>query len=639
MRFNISYDIVAVAIILILLFVYGEKCRRSSSTSRSYYYFAISALASASLDIATVIIEKYSDYYSSAVIFGVNTLFLIIQGLVVLLFAAYTFNVAEIPLNSLKKKLLIRIPFYIYVLLLLTNPFTKLLFYIDEKKVYRHSTFFPLLYAIAALYLIICTVVIIKQRKKLERRIVVRMSFYIILAGGSQILQALMNRQLIVSFATSLCLILIVYNIQNPDEIYDKTNAMRKNVFMNNILSSFSSEDRFIIISIKIHDIDSFYKSLGDDCADSLLQMVTAYLRKLNKKATVFHANAETFMVKLPAYSDEAIKNLLENLRSRFEHEWRNRDGVAFFTVSFGVIKCPENVSDVSELSDAISYMCELNAAAGSVTYAESIEGIKRNRQILNAIKKAVIENSFQVYYQPIYSEDKKRITAAEALIRLIDDELGFISPEVFIPIAEEEGYILKIGQFVFEEVCSFYANNDLAKAGIEYIEVNISAIQCMQYRLVDEFTEIMDTYDIKPSQINLEITETAAVISFSSLSSNINKFSKMGVSLSLDDYGTGYSNISYIYNLPFNYMKIDKSTLWSAVKNPQAKITLINTVDMAKKLNLSIIVEGVETEEQIKLLRSLKCDYFQGYYFSKPVPGKNFMEYIQNFALPECCK
>lgn len=639
MNFNLSYDIVAVAIILILLFVYGEKCRRSGSASRSYYFFALSALVSTLLDIASVVIGQFSDHFSAATIYAVNTLFLITQNLVVLLFTAYIINVTDISFSSIKRQLIIAIPYIVDVILLLTNPFTKLLFYVDENKVYRHSTFFPILYAIAALYFFIVTAAIIKHHKNLSKRVVIRLTFYIILAASAQIIQALMDRQLIVAFATSLCMILIVYNIQNPDEVYDKTNAMRKNVFLNNIVSAFSSEESFIIISIKIHDIDSFYKSLGDDCADSLLQMVTSYLRKLNKKGTVFHANSETFMVKLPAQNDEAIALLLEKLRSRFEHEWRNRDGVAFFTVSFGVIKCPESASDVSELSDAISYMCDLNAAAGSVTYAESIEGIKRNRQVLNAIKKAVIENSFQVYYQPIYSEDKKRITAAEALIRLIDDELGFISPEVFIPIAEEEGYILKIGRFVFEEVCSFYTRNDLAKAGIEYIEVNISAIQCMQYHLADEFAEIMNSYGIKPSQINLEITETAAVISFSSLSRNINKFSKMGVSLSLDDYGTGYSNISYIYNLPFNYMKIDKSTLWSAVKNPQAKITLINTVDMAKKLNIQTIVEGVETEEQIELLRSLKCDYFQGYYFSKPVPGNLFLNYIYNFALPECCR
>lgn len=639
MNYNLSYDIVAVIIIFILLYVYGEKCRRSGSSSRSYYFFAVSALVSTLLDIASVLIGQFSAHFSVSVIYAVNTLFLITQNLVVLLFTAYIINITDVSFNSIKKQLIIAIPYMVDVVLLLTNLFTGLLFYVDENKVYRHNTFFPVLYVIAALYFVIITAVIIRHHKKLSKRVVIRLTFYIILAASAQIIQALMDRQLIVAFATSLCMILIVYNIQNPDEIYDKTNAMRKNVFLNNILSAFSTEESFIIISIKIHDIDFFYKSLGDDCADSLLQMVTAYLRKLNKKGTVFHANSETFMVKLPAQNDEAIKLLLEKLRSRFEHEWRNRDGVAFFTVSFGVIKCPENASDVSELSDAISYMCELNAVAGSVTYAESIEGIKRNRQVLNAIKKAVIENSFQVYYQPIYSEDKKRITAAEALIRLIDDELGFISPEVFIPIAEEEGYILKIGRFVFEEVCSFYTRNDLSKAGIEYIEVNISAIQCMQYRLADEFAEIMNSYGIKPSQINLEITETAAVISFSSLSRNINKFSKMGVSLSLDDYGTGYSNISYIYNLPFNYMKIDKSTLWSAVKNPQAKTTLINTVDMAKKLNIQIIVEGVETEEQIELLRSLKCDYFQGYYFSKPVPGNLFLNYIYNFALPECCR
>jgi EAL domain-containing protein (putative c-di-GMP-specific phosphodiesterase class I) len=147
-----------------------------------------------------------------------------------------------------------------------------------------------------------------------------------------------------------------------------------------------------------------------------------------------------------------------------------------------------------------------------------------------------------------------------------------------------------------------------------------------------------MKQYEIHPNQINFEITETSAMTTNAAVSLNINSFVDNGIDLSLDDYGTGYSNISYLYHLPFSIIKIDKSILWSADKNAKANITLANIFNMAKKLDMHIVVEGVETEEQIKKLISLKCDYFQGYYFSKPIPGEAFVKYIDEFVLPEVC-
>ena len=144
-----------------------------------------------------------------------------------------------------------------------------------------------------------------------------------------------------------------------------------------------------------------------------------------------------------------------------------------------------------------------------------------------------------------------------------------------------------------------------------------------MQYKLAEEV---------------FEITESSVLASNSVVSLNINSFVNYGIDLSLDDYGTGYSNISYLYRLPFQYIKIDKSILWSADKNEKANATLRNIFSMAKKLHLKIVMEGVETEEHVRKLLKLKCDYFQGYYFSKPINEKKFLNYVEEFELPKVC-
>jgi EAL domain-containing protein (putative c-di-GMP-specific phosphodiesterase class I) len=159
-----------------------------------------------------------------------------------------------------------------------------------------------------------------------------------------------------------------------------------------------------------------------------------------------------------------------------------------------------------------------------------------------------------------------------------------------------------------------------------------------MQKSLAEEFMQIMRDNDIAPDSINFEITESAAMISNAAVTSNIYDFELHGISLSLDDYGTGYSNISYLYDMPFMIMKIDKSILWSAETNEKADITLENTYKMANRLHLKVVQEGVETEEQIKKLLKLGCDYFQGYYFSKPVEEEAFVKYVDNFEVPEVC-
>ncbi len=179
-------------------------------------------------------------------------------------------------------------------------------------------------------------------------------------------------------------------------------------------------------------------------------------------------------------------------------------------------------------------------------------------------------------------------------------------------------------------EVFQFIASSEYKKLGLEYIEINLSVSQCMHHGLADSILESMSRYGVSSNQVNLEITESAASYDQSVMSENLEQLSAAGITFSLDDYGTGYSNMYRIAALPLKIVKLDKTF----VNNQNSKMWTIlqNTVRMIKDLNMEIVVEGIETEEMVKKFSDLKCDFIQGYFFSKPIPQREFVEFIDRW-------
>ena len=262
----------------------------------------------------------------------------------------------------------------------------------------------------------------------------------------------------------------------------------------------------------------------------------------------------------------------------------------------------------------------------------EKLNMFQRERKIQEEIQKALINREFKVLYQPIWDKESDTIHSAEALVRTPIGELGFISPEEFIPISEKTGDIIEIGEFVFEEVCKMFSEHNVKQYGVEFIEVNLSTVQCMQRNLAKRFKEILDKYNVSASSINLEITESAAANSPEMFINTMSELKKLGFTFSMDDYGTGYSNLSHMYDTDFDIIKLDKSILWNSYKSKKADIILQNTVKMIKEMEHNIVIEGVETEEQKEYVSRLGCDYCQGYYFSKPVAKEEFIEYCKKY-------
>ena len=230
-----------------------------------------------------------------------------------------------------------------------------------------------------------------------------------------------------------------------------------------------------------------------------------------------------------------------------------------------------------------------------------------RNVKVEKALKKALHDNNLLVYYQPIYSTVKEKMCSAEALVRLYDDELGILYPDEFIWRAEANGSVLSLGEQVFRKVCEFVSQHDMEELGLEFIDVNLSPLQCMRKQLAEEFENIMKEYHIDPKYINLEITETAST-DIKVIKDNMIHLCNQGVTFALDDYGSGFSNRVNVLSLPLSIIKIDKSIVWAYFND--GNDLLLRVIQTFENKNLHLVGEGLETEERAKKLAELGCHY-----------------------------
>ena len=327
----------------------------------------------------------------------------------------------------------------------------------------------------------------------------------------------------------------------------------------------------------------------------------------------------------------DQAEDFAERINEKLKKGYKYNDMFINLLPIICITRCPQDIEDVDSVMRFGGELAE-HEYTGRVLYARDIYNKERYdlmRDMDMILDKAFAENRFEVYYQPIYSIDSGKYNSAEALLRLNDDMYGYISPEIFIPAAEENGMIHKIGKFVLEEVCRFITGEKFKNLGLEYVEVNLSVIQCMSSELSEDVRAVMERYGVSNEQINLEITETAAAYAQTTIMDNINSLTDYGIAFSLDDFGTGYSNMKRIASMPFAIVKLDKTFADIDTDDKMMKVVK-NTISMVKDMNMKIVVEGVETEESLREFSNLGVNYIQGYYFSRPLPQDKFISEVK---------
>lgn len=393
-------------------------------------------------------------------------------------------------------------------------------------------------------------------------------------------------------------------------------------------LRSAEAENR--IVSVLAIDIDDFHKvndGLGIIAGDELVQQFGSVLKDLcSEKIIAGHFNSDYYCLAIyDSTGERTVKTIYEKLQNALKTPFLLSSGQELtITVSVGVAEYPEATVNTLELINCAEIVMYKGKDLGKNTIQYFDEPILKeflqNVQIETKLKEAVFNHYFTLHFQPQFYVGNKKLRGVEALIRWRDRDGQMISPAVFIPVAEKNGTIIPIGNWVMEEAISNYSRWRKRYGYSFILSINISAIQYAREDFVPNLMNVLNKYSVNPSEIELEVTESVLIEDFQKVTEKLKILRGYGIKVSLDDFGTGYSSLSYLKKLPIDTLKIDKTFVDTVLTDPATRAIMEFIISMVKTLGLETIAEGVEQEQQFKYLHAIGCNVIQGYYLSRPL-------------------
>ena len=638
---NFYFDICAIPIFVIILHTYFSRKMTRFPAFRMYFIMAVMSLACCVLDIAMefVVNPVPLTKFEAVLGFFISFLYKLFRNAssVIYLIFILTITKTDYHIRSLKNRWLLWLPDTIILVLLIQNFFTGNVYTVTQEAGYARGPVLIVFYIVAMFYEIVGLIYCIYCKKFFDKRKWWAIISVYLLIGIAVLIQFVRPELMIEMFATAIGMLMVMILVMRPEESIDSNVGIPS-------WQAYREDLKNIILTKEEHDILVFHMTranenrnyLGDRRYFKYMRIVIdsfqSYLDAHSINCSMYFEHPDNIYLIFDRNNYD-LKEIAKNSVALTRKMLKKKDQEEFwFDAKICQIAYPADLSDYNDIIN----VCHRFSLYGpdSQQYFMGSDIIKsRDFEIQNHIEeildRAIKGDNLQMYYQPIFDVKDGKFHSAEALARLIDKKYGVISPLTFITAAERTGMIIPLGNAIIEKVFRFISENDLNRLGISYIEINLSVAQCIQHELPNYIAEMQKKYNVDPSQVNFEITESLSESIGNIMDKNLSKLAEMGYSLSLDDYGTGYSNIQRLRKLPLSLIKIDKSVV-DDVFTDEGKVIMKNTVNMMQGINKKLVMEGAETKEAVDLLSDLSCEYIQGFYFSKPLPENDFLEFIQ---------
>lgn len=391
---------------------------------------------------------------------------------------------------------------------------------------------------------------------------------------------------------------------------------------------------KFALIFIDLDGFKEVNDSLGHDYGDLLLHQVATRLQScITTKDTVARLGGDEFTLILEGVNspDEASK-IAEAVKSSLMQSIKVKKEIVYVTASIGLTFFPADGLTVEELvrrADQAMYLSKNKGRNRYEFFSYAIEEkATEKRRLIEEIRTAIVKNQFELFYQPIFSIDGKSVPKAEALIRWNHPERGLIGPNEFIPVAEKNGLINDIGQWVKSQAIQDTVQFNVLSEKTIQVSVNTSPLEIDRAGCwVDEWIVASKKYQLPANTILIEVTENTLMDPDSSIQRQLKRLSTINIDIAIDDFGVGYSSLAYLQRLDIDILKIDRSFINDIESNDNSIALVKAIITMAHNLDVMVVAEGVETQKQYDLLKQLACDYIQGYIFSKAITKQEFME------------
>ena len=444
-----------------------------------------------------------------------------------------------------------------------------------------------------------------------------------------------------------------IYNLAYYDELTELPNRELFSQSLERTITTAKSEkQKFAVLFVDLDRFKRINDTLGHTIGDELLKDVADRLAKCTRSTdSIAHLDptasgniklarlgGDEFVIKLYGVdSEDSVGMVATRIIDALTPPFTCAGHQFVVTPSIGIAMYPQDGKTGEELlmnADSAMYRAKAVGRNNFKFYSETMRTKSLHRLDLeNLIRTAIEEEQFELYFQPKVDATNFRLVGAEALLRWFHPQRGAIGPDDFIPIAEETGLIIPIGQWVLAEACKQVKVWDSSPVGAVPVSINISSHQFRDSGLVADVLDAVSSAGIKTTDVELEITESVLLQDVDKTLFELKALKEAGLSLSIDDFGTGYSSLSYLKRFPIDTIKIDRSFVKDLHQDTDDAAICAAILAMAQQLGLNVVAEGVETREQLDFLRRHKCDHIQGYICSKPLPADEFFQLLVRIA------
>ena len=628
---NIQFQLCGLCILLLLTIIY--KSHATLQLYKEKVFFTVLCIISFSLtaDVISLVAIRFMDILPEVLVKFICKTYVIalVWGSWSALIYVITDMVTENEHRKIIKRLMIAVSIQSLIVYILP------IYIFDEGgKVYTYGPAVLIVYVFVALYIAVTLVAAWLLRKRINPRRGFAITLWMLIWIASATIQFVHSSLLIVGFASALGVLILFVLMENPEANLDRRLGCFNAYALAEYMKQCCEEKKELSVLVISFDNAGFSEGQGKDP----YELMRNILRVMDHNDRIFAFKDISLSLVLTCENSEILMKTGQEIEEAFiDVELFRKTATLVLTDRIS------SFDDFEEIFRFVGYVWTYyGGERGKLICATDtmMRAFREKHLIEQEITDALAEDRVEVFLQPIYSNNDHRFTSAEALVRIRKRDGSLLQPGRFIPLAEENGQILQLGERVFEKVCQFLQRTDVEKIGLHYVEINLSVIQCEKQDLAEQLIAMAEQYQISPDLINLEITETGSIRARKILLENMKKLIDYGFTFSLDDFGKGESNLMYVVEMPVSIVKLDMDMSKAFFQTPKAKQVVRAVIHMAHGMGLKMVAEGIETEQETAAICREGIDYIQGYYFSRPLPVDEFLDFLEanacsQFAAP----
>lgn len=567
--------------------------------------------------------EQRNPAYNSMII-GFTTILYALQSLV-----PHTFYSLIQILRHCDKKTKYRnikialIPVIVMEILIIANIFLGQFFYCNAKGEYLYGPWYLMIYANTMLFVIMAIWTFVFHVDEYHQNELHAVWEFVLIGFACTAIESVYQQYLLTEFGLVIGIFIVFWTIYNPQTVVDSMTGVFAKGYLNQwIPEQIRKGKQFHVLQISMWKLKQINKLYGNSVGDQLLIDIAKELNEIEIGNHIFRIHGNQYLLFSPTKKEyeNTKKEILELFKTPFEI---NGEMIDFPATICGITDAQELV-DSDMMLAYLEYLILLKPKSDKTTLIENSETTRNGFLYEQCVKKymntAVEDDLFEVYYQPLYSVKDGHYVTMEALSRLKHPTLGMIPPDIFINLAEKNGQIIQLGKLQFRRVCRFMKRHTAMMDTIKSVKFNLSPLELLKPGYSQELIQIINEFELPYKWFQFEITETVATEYSEELYETIADFREVGIEICLDDFGSGYANLNTILKLPFSTVKLDRSMLNGICEDQQIALLYKDIVSIMQNLGHKVVAEGVETQEEVNLLKEWGVDLIQGYYYTKPL-------------------